>query len=141
MNISESKIRFDFVSEHQAVADKKNMVVIGKVGGGFPSWRLLELNKLIVKEDFFSLFLFNAKKNLLLRARVVRVDSKLPSDRELYPAYYKYLKNINLVFYSINLKPEELQVLNKIYLCSNGKKVAEVISVCRTSCMVVNYEE
>ena len=141
LNIAYGRIKADFYSEHTLILKNRGKVIIGKAGAGFQNTKIESLNNYIKNNDFLILFLYNAKQKKLYKAKVIHVSNDLPSDSSLYPNYYTELSIIKLSFTTIELIEVDPITLEVVRLATNKRNIVDVIKSCRTSCMVVEYEQ
>jgi ribosomal protein L30E len=141
INIAYGRIKADFYTEHTSILKNRGKVIIGKAGAGFPNSKIELLNNYIKTNEFLILFLYNAKQKKLYKAKVINVSNDLPSDSSLYPSYYTELSAIKLSFTSIELIEVDLITLEMLRLATNKRNIVDVIKSCRTSCMIIEYEQ
>ena len=141
LNIAYGRIKADFYTEHATILKNRGKVIIGKAGAGFQNTKIESLNSYIKKNDFLVLFLYSAKQKKLYKAKVINVSNDLPSDSSLYPNYYTELSKIKLSFTTIELTEEDPIILEIVRLATNKRNIVDVIKSCRTSCMIVEYEQ
>lgn len=141
LNIAYGRIKADFYSEHTSILKNRGKVIIGKAGAGFQNTKIESLNDYIKENGFLILFLYNAKQKRLYKAKVINVSNDLPSDSSLYPNYYTELSKIKVFFTTIELIELDPITLEMLKLATNKRNILDVIKSCRTSCMIVEYEQ
>lgn len=137
--------RFDFISEHEKVAEKEGRVWLFKLGANVPAQKLQEIladsRGLILKSP-------KASGGKYYYCKMIDAVNTSPNSEMVYPEYYKFLMkdmfwlSLNGTWICVNsfheIKPA---FASKLRLISNDRPLDEVIAQTRTTMLYVYASE